>query len=65
MYTMEQFKEMFEKARKETIEQMQKEFKEATEQGEQPVNPVAELMYQMQNMLAFAELKRNLFEPKE
>ncbi len=59
-YTMEEFKEMFNKAMKETIDELEKDYDKASEENNQKDN-IGSFVFTMQNMLAIGKLKSNIF----
>ena len=65
-YTMEEFKEMFDNAKMEALEVIDKKFREAKGMETQPEakEEMFYLLNSMQNMIAFSELEKILFEEK-
>ena len=63
-YTMEEFKEMINRAEKEVIKQLNEEFTKAIEEthGEGAVDPMQSFIYDMQNMMTISMLKAKLFK---
>lgn len=64
-YTMKEFKEMFEEAQFKALENIEEKFKEADKEnqkkGEEPRDAMFFFVNSMQNMIAYAELKKVLF----
>ena len=63
-YTIEEFKEMFDKAVGLALKETTEDFKEAVEKDNKTVKPLEELAFTMQNGLAYAALRKNLFGGK-
>lgn len=63
-YTIEQFKELFEKAEKETLEELEAEFTKSQEElnGD---SRMESFMFALQNKMVTTTLKHNLFEGEE
>lgn len=64
-YSIEEFKEMFDKAMKLALEETKKDFKEASNNCGHPVDALQEMAFTMQNAMAYAALRKNLFGGKE
>lgn len=64
IYTIEQFKELFEKAEKETLEELEAEFTKLQEElnGD---SRMKNFMFALQNRMVINTLKHNLFEGEE
>lgn len=60
-YTMEQFKEIYEDAVIKTIESMNKTYHDKNESDDS----MGELFWSLHNMLAFQELKKEIFKDEE
>ena len=63
-YTIEEFKKMFDKAVGLALKETTKDFKEAVEKNNETVKPLEELAFTMQNGLAYAALRIQLFGGK-
>ena len=63
-YTMEEFKEMINRAEKEVIKQLNEEFIKSVEEahGKGAVDPIQSFVFDMQNMMAISMLKAKLFK---
>ncbi len=61
IFTMEQFKEIYDKAVAKTIESMNKIYHEKKED----VDSMGELFWSLHNMLAFQELRKEIFKDEE
>lgn len=61
-YTMEEFKEMYEKAQAEAIKELKEEMEIAVLKNEKEVDPMAEFAFTMQNMMATAKVYQKLFK---
>lgn len=64
IYTIEQFKKLFGKAEKETLEELEVEFTESQEELNGN-SKMRDFMFALQNKIVTATLKRNLFEGEE
>lgn len=64
IYTIEQFKKLFEKAEKETLEELEAEFTESQEELNGN-SKMRDFMFALQNKIVTATLKHNLFEGEE
>lgn len=60
-YTIEEFKEMYDKAMKKALDKMDKEMKETQEKNGKE-DGMASALFSMQNMMAMIELKQCLFK---
>lgn len=63
-YTIEEFKEMFDNAMKLSLEETKKDFKDAANDCGHPVDALEEMAFTMQNAMAYASLRKQLFGGK-
>ena len=61
VYTMEQFKEIYDKAVVKTIESMSKKYDDNNEDDDS----MGGFVWSLHNMLAFQELKKEIFKDEE
>ena len=61
-YTMEEFKEMYEKAQREVIEELDNQMKEAMVENGKEENPMFVVGFTMQNVLTTAKVYSKLLK---
>ena len=64
-YTLKEFKDLFDKAQLLTIQQLEKDMKEAAEKNGRDSDGFSAAIFTMQNMLVAATLKKNLFQEND
>lgn len=64
-YTMEELKEMFDKAVSETIEELEKELEEAQKKLNKQMNPAGRMAYTMQNLMVMGTLRNRIFKEEK
>lgn len=64
-YTMKEFEEMFNNAEIKALESLKNAAKESGERQEGKDTSMAQMLFNMQNMLAYSELYKQLFKGEE